>query len=109
MNEQHRILASDVEEYLRPIYLSDAEFVIVVHGSDYPDRVWTRFESDQFGKRFKDNAVIPVWVAPSKPSIGDDALSVGAYFFDPKKDLADQVAEICNLCTKKIGEKRAIT
>jgi len=29
-NEQHRILAADIEDYLRPIYQSDAEFVIAL-------------------------------------------------------------------------------
>jgi hypothetical protein len=35
-NEQHRMLAQDVEEYLRPIYQSEAQFVVVLLGRDYP-------------------------------------------------------------------------
>ena len=35
-NEQRRILAQDVEEYFRPIYQSEAQFVVVLLGRDYP-------------------------------------------------------------------------
>src|SRR5690606_39143076 len=47
-NQQHRILAEDVEDYLRPIYQSDAPFVVALHGPDYPNRIWARFEAQQF-------------------------------------------------------------
>ena len=43
-NEQHRILAENVEEYLAPIYASEAQFVICILGPTYPTKVWTRFE-----------------------------------------------------------------
>lgn len=35
-NEQHRILAADVEEYLAPIYSSDAQLVVCILGNEYP-------------------------------------------------------------------------
>jgi len=38
-NEQHRILASDIEEYLRPIYQSEALFVVVFLGAAYPKKI----------------------------------------------------------------------
>ena len=60
VNEQHRILAEDVEEYLSPIYSSDAQFVVCVLGPEYPKKVWTKFESKQFKDRFKTGEVIPV-------------------------------------------------
>ena len=59
-NEQHRILAEDVEDYLRPIYQTDAEFVVVLLGPEYPKRVWTKVQSLQFKERFKSGAVIPI-------------------------------------------------
>jgi len=40
-NEQHRLLAEDIEEYLAPIYNSDAQLVICILGPDYPKRIWT--------------------------------------------------------------------
>ena len=43
-NEQHRILAEDVEEYLAPIYASDALLVVCILGPEYPKRIWTKFQ-----------------------------------------------------------------
>lgn len=42
-NEQHRIIASDIEEYLSPIYQSDAKFVVCIIGKDYPNRIWVNW------------------------------------------------------------------
>ncbi len=50
-NEQHRILAENIEDYLVPIYHSEAKYVVCLLGPDYPKRVWTKFESDQFKER----------------------------------------------------------
>lgn len=47
-NEQYRILAKDVQDYLAPIYRSDAQYVVALLGPEYPKRVWTKFESDHF-------------------------------------------------------------
>src|SRR5262249_51021343 len=38
-HEQHRILAEDLEEYLRPIYQSEADFVVCLLGPDYPKKI----------------------------------------------------------------------
>ena len=73
--EQHRILAEDVEEYLGPIYRSEAAYVVVLLGPDYPKRLWTKFESDQFRERFKDGAVIPVWFTTAPPGLFDESVA----------------------------------
>lgn len=106
-NEQHRILAEDVEDYLRPIYQTDAELVVVLLGPEYPKRVWTRFESEQFKERFKSGAVIPVWFASAPPGIFDESSRVGGITFDPSVDVDAQVQEIAELLSRKIEEKRA--
>lgn len=106
-NEQHRILAEDVEDYLRPIYQSDAEYVVVLLGPEYPKRVWTRFESQQFKDRFKSGAVIPVWFTNAPPGVFDESSRVGGIAFDPTGDLDSQVQEIAELLGRKIEEKRA--
>lgn len=106
-NEQHRILAEDVEDYLRPIYQTDAEFVVVLLSPEYPRRVWTRFESEQFKKRFKSGAVIPVWFANAPPGIFDESSRVGGITFDPSGDLDAQIQAIADLLSRKIEEKRA--
>lgn len=106
-NEQHRLLAEDVEDYLRPIYQSDAEYVVVLLGPEYPKRVWTRFESQQFKDRFKSGAVVPVWFADARPGIFDESSRVGGFDFDPADDLSTQVEKIADLLSRKIQEKRA--
>jgi hypothetical protein len=105
-NEQHRILAEDVEDYLRPIYQSDAEYVVVLLGLEYPKRVWTRFESQQFRDRFKSGAVIPVWFANVPPGVFDESSRVGGITFDPAGDINAQVQKIADLLARKIEEKR---
>jgi hypothetical protein len=106
-NEQHRILAEDIEDYLRPIYLSDAQFVIVLLGPEYPKRIWTRFESKQFAQRFKENAVIPIWFKNAPTGAFDESTRVGGVTLDPAGDVAEQVRAIAELCRRKIGEARS--
>jgi hypothetical protein len=106
-NEQHRMLAEDVEDYLRPIYQSDAEFVIVLLGPDYPKRVWTKFESEQFKARFKSGAVIPVWFSNAPPGMFDESRRVGGFELDRGKNPRPQMDAIAELLRMKIGEQRA--
>lgn len=105
-NEQHRILAADVEDYLRPIYQSDAQFIVALLGPEYPKRIWARFESEQFQKRFGDGAVIPVWFASVPEGAFDESRRVGGFTYDPGKPAGAQVAELANLVRKKIGDSR---
>jgi hypothetical protein len=105
-NEQHRILASDVEEYLKPIYQSDAQFVVVLLSREYPKRIWTKFESQQFKERLKKGGVIPVWFADCPPGVFDESARVGGITFDPTGDVDTQVEAICEVIRKKIGESR---
>lgn len=105
-NEQHRILAQDIEDYLRPIYQSDAEFVLALLGPEFPKRIWTKFESDQFKARFKSGAVIPIWFSNAPTGIFDESTRVGGVTFDRSLDLQRQVDGIAELLTRKIAEKR---
>jgi hypothetical protein len=106
-NEQHRILAEDIEDYLRPIYQSDAEFVVALLGPDFPKRIWTKFESDQFKLRFKSGAVIPVWFANTPPGMFDETTWLGGITFDRSATFDSQVASIADLLRRKLGEKRS--
>ena len=100
-------MAEDIEDYLRPIYLSDAQFVIVLLGPEYPKRIWTRFESKQFAQRFKENAVIPIWFKNAPPGTFDESTRVGGVTHDLAGDVAEQVRAIVELCRRKIGEARS--
>lgn len=105
-NEQHRILASDVEEYLRPIYQSEASFVVCLLGPDYPNRIWTKIESDAFKQRFNDGTVIPVWFSNAPLGMFDESRKVGGLTFNRDASLFDQVSAIVDTLVDKLEEHR---
>ncbi len=105
-NEQHRILAVDVEEYLRPIYQSEAAFVVCVLGPDYPERVWTKIESDAFKERFNNGEVIPIWLDSASKSAFDSSRSVGGVDFFTKEPFEPQIENILRLLLRKLAMYR---
>ncbi len=106
-NEQHRILAEDVEEYLAPIYASDAQLVVCVLGPDYPRRVWTKFESAQFKQRFKSGEVIPIVLSTAPLGVFDTAAQVGHIKWDKAGDFEAQVESAVELLIGKSVDIRA--
>lgn len=105
-NEQHMILAQDVEEYLAPIYRSEAQFVIVLLGKDYSKRLWTKFESQQFKQRFGRNAVIPVWFSDVPVGLFDETTRYGGATIDRSSELLPQVKSFCDTIMAKFSELR---
>jgi hypothetical protein len=105
-NEQARILAENVEEYLAPIYKSEASFVVPILGPDYPSRIWTKFESEQFKNRFGEKAVIPIWFAGQDYGAFDISRSVGGETIDRSMPLRPQVVGIAERLAKKLAEHR---
>lgn len=106
-NEQHRILAEDVEEYLGPIYSSDAQLVICILGPDFPKRVWTKFESDQFKQRFKSGEVVPIVLNTAPLGIFDSATKVGHIAWDRGGDFTNQIRSATDVLIQKSVEIRA--
>jgi hypothetical protein len=106
-NEQSRILAENIEDYLGPIYASEAAYVVVLLGPEYPKRIWTAFESEQFKNRFGQNAVIPIWFTTAPPGIFDESARVGGVTFDPSQEQEKQLVQIAELLRKKIAERAA--
>lgn len=104
--EQHRILANNVEDYLAPIYRSESLFVLALLSQHYPKKVWTKFESTVFESRFGENAVIPVFI-DCEPSAFDKAGDVGCLFIKTSDDLAHQIDKIAETLSKKILEQRS--
>jgi hypothetical protein len=100
--EQHRILAEDLEEFLGPIYRSNASYIVVILGPEYGERRWTRFESDQFKEHFGENRVIPIWSTKAMPTAFDVTRDIGGATFDPDGDLDKQAAELAELCARKL-------
>lgn len=106
-NEQHRMLAEDVEEYLGPIYASDAQLVICILGPEYPKRIWTKFESDQFKQRFKSGEVIPIVLNTATLGLLDSATKVGHILWDRGGDFAAQLVAASDVLIRKSVEIRA--
>ncbi|WXF91338.1 TIR domain-containing protein [Curtobacterium flaccumfaciens pv. flaccumfaciens] len=100
-NEQSRILAENVEEYLGPIYRTEASFVVCLLGPDYPNKVWTKFESDAFKSRFGTNDVIPIWFASAPAGMFDESRKVGGITFDRTKEFQPQIDYIVEELSKK--------
>lgn len=105
-NEQHRILAKDVEEYLGPIYASDAQLIICILGPEYPKRIWTKFESDQFKQRFKSGEVIPIVLSNSPLGTFDLASKVGSIHWGLSKDFEIELARATEVLLRKCAEIR---
>jgi hypothetical protein len=105
-NEQHRIIARDVEEYLAPIYRSEARYVVPLLGPDYPTRIWTKFESDQFKERFGSRSVIPIRFTTAKPGYFSDEQKYGGLPFDPNGDAESQLQRIADILSKRLIEDR---
>lgn len=106
-NEQHRILAENVEEYLAPIYASDAQLVVCVLGPDYPKRIWTKFESAQFRQRFKSGEVIPIVLSTAPLGVFDTAAQVGHIKWDVAGDFGAQIKSTVELLIGKCVDIRA--
>jgi hypothetical protein len=107
-NEQHRILANDVEEYLAPIYRSEARFIIPLMSKEFPKKIWTKFESDQFKERFGEKSVIPLWFTDCPVGTLDAAGKVGGLSFDPAMDIPAQVTAIVDTLAKRLEEERTL-
>jgi hypothetical protein len=105
-NEQHRILAVNVEEYLAPIYRSEARYVLPLLSKEYPTRIWTKFESDNFRSRFGEEAIIPIRYTDTEPGYFSDDRNYGGLTFDPSGDSEIQLAKLADILCKRIVDDR---
>ncbi|GFN25462.1 hypothetical protein ADE_11600 [Achromobacter denitrificans] len=105
-NESHRILGQDVEEYLAPIYRSEASYVVAMVSKDYPTRIWTKFESDQFKERFGSHSVIPVFIDGYVPPQWDQAWAVGYLTIANGEGVEDQIHRAVGMLCDRILDDR---
>jgi len=105
-NEQSRILAENVEDYLAPIYSTEAKFIVPLLSISFPKKIWTKFESDNFRQRFSDNSIIPIWFSDCPAGMFDESRKYGGLAFDITDDIDNQVELITNELIKKISEER---
>lgn len=106
-DEQHRIIAENVEDYLVPIYRTEALFVLPILSPAYPTRIWTKIESDAFSERFGENAVIPIRLSTVAEGFFDSYMKYGYLSIDVSKDIDAQLIEIADTLSKRILEERA--
>jgi hypothetical protein len=106
-DEQHRIIATNVEEYLAPIYRSEARYIIALLSPSYPNRIWTKFESENFRDRFGQGGVIPIRYTNSQPGWYSEEQMIGALSLDPTGDINMQLAEIADILCKRLVEDRS--
>jgi hypothetical protein len=104
--EQHRILARNVEEYLGPIYRSEARYVVPFLSPDYPTRIWTKFESEKFKERFGSDAVIPIRYSTAKSGFFSDDQKYGGLPFNPARDVEAQLVDIAQILCKRLLDDR---
>lgn len=75
---------------------------------EYPKKIWTKFESEQFKQRFGQNSVIPIWYSDSSPGLFEESRKVGGMTFDPSSDFAEQVTNIVDALARKLEEEREV-
>lgn len=102
MNEQHQILAEDVEGYLAPVYQETSTLVVAVLGEMYGVKRWTQFEASVFKDRIERNEVVPIWSTKVPPSAFDETRRVGGLSFDPDDDPRAQAEALADLISKKL-------
>ncbi|TAZ57812.1 TIR domain-containing protein [Rhizobium ruizarguesonis] len=105
-NEQHRILTEKVEDYLAPIYRSEAAYVVPLLSPEYPKRIWTKFESDQFKGRFGTNGVIPIRFRTAADGYFSAPMEYGSLSFDPDGDVTGQLTKIAETICERLKEDR---
>lgn len=104
-NEAARILGTDVEEYLAPIYRTEATYILPLISDSYPNRIWTKFESDQFKQRFGQDSVIPILVNGFTPTQFDPTSRTG-FLVMRSDDIEGELDRIINLLGGKIIDGR---
>ncbi len=105
-NEEHRIVAENIEDYLGPIYRSEATYVVALLSSDYPTRIWTKFESKQFKDRFGSNSVIPVWFSNVPPSAFGEDQVVGGLVVNVKAPQATEAKRVAEVLANKLKVRK---
>ncbi len=105
-NDQHLILAANVEDYLAPIYRTEASYVVALLSKEYPRKVWTKFESDNFKMRFGENAVIPINFTDAPAGFFSVVSETGGLTFDVDKSTDEQLQEFAEVLCRRIASDR---
>ena len=107
-NEQHTILGANVEDYLAPIYRSEARYVVPLLSKSYPQRIWTKFESDNFKDRFGDGSVFPIRYSNVDSGFFSKEQGYGGLSFDPSGSYEEQADSIVAVLAARLAEDRSV-
>jgi len=105
-NEQYRIVAQDLEEYLGPIYRTESLFVVAILGKDYPDRVWTCFESDEFHERISKGEVVAILMPGERFAGLDRTRRIGVISLSKSSDALAEINRVVEMLVAKLAERR---
>ena len=105
-SEQHRILAENVEDYLAPIYRTEAAYVLPLLSKNYLRKIWTKFESDNFKSRFGENSVIPIRFKDAPDGFFSATAGYGGLSFDPSGKMDTQLRQISETLAKRLADDR---
>ena len=105
-NEQHRILAENIEDYLAPIYRTEAAYVVPILSKHFPRKIWTKFESDNFKNRFGQRAVISIRFTDAPEGFFSLSSGYGGLPLDPMKEVEPQLLAIVDMLAKRLAEDR---
>lgn len=98
------ILGRNVEEYLEPIYRSDAKYVVVLVDEAYANKVWTVVESKAYRDKWDKDEVIPIIFDGYQPSPFDKLYGKGYARIYTDKDIAHQVRDFVNNLIVKLDK-----
>ncbi len=80
--------------------------MIVLQSPEYPTRVWTKFESDNFRERFGAGAVIPIRYTTVTPGYFTEDAKYGGMAYDPAGSMDVQIQLIADTLCKRLIEDR---
>lgn len=105
-DEQYEILGSKVEDYLAPIYKSEAQFVVPIVSSDYSTKLWTKFESDQFKDRIGENRVLPMRMSDVSGGLFDKLQEIGSFTYNVAEPATAQLNAFAEMLARKLVAMR---
>ena len=106
-NEQSRIIGENIEDYLKPVYAWDSALVVPIVSEDYPERVWTAFESMYFGDEIGKGTVVPISLGRPTFTPFDESRKVGWIRIETDDSLVEEsIANAAAALTDKVRALR---
>jgi hypothetical protein len=100
------MLAEDIEQYLAPIYASNARFVICILGEHYPKKIWTVFESKQYAPKIGKSEVIPIVLPTFTIAPTDSLYNKGRIDFQESEEFEQEIDRIVGMLREKLSSTR---